>query len=423
MDSEKNAKSEASEEQKPNEVPTSGTEQSEGAKEISTNAMSEEQKQIEMTMSDVDQSTISALTASSASQGSNAEVITSDAGPSTISALSTSGVNEEKKEEAAINEIKTEQIPTEKAVLEAHEPLDWQKNRLFALSQLHKNEGAREVTEEEVIKEGYSLDGSKIGETYIGTIYRTRNEQKVAEELMAKVIEMASINKIHDQQLRSHGIKILKFLNKNPFVNIVTIFDVFIVFGKLLIIEEFLLTNLDTMLTKIGKVDHKVLKVLGEPLGNAINYLHNIGVAHQNIAPHNIYFNLNDVLKLTSLEYAIVCWDHHRDEVILQRLKEKEIKPGKFVAPEITLSSIYDPMKADVYSYGVSLCYMVLKKYPYDGTKIENFEEQWTAAKYDLNVFLPTIPMDLISKCVQADPEKRITIRDVVIHPFYADRL
>lgn len=300
---------------------------------------------------------------------------------------------------------------------------DWRENRKSTVQSISSDTSVITENTDIILSDGYVTDGPRFGVTYIGNLFKSANETKNLDTLTMKVVEMSSLDAAIVRQLHDHGLKILQFLKRTPFKNIIDVYDIYTLEnGKIFIMEEYLLTTLEQLLLKNEPVKDKELRAFGEPLCNAILFLHNAGIAHQNIAPHNIYFTSNNKLKLVSLEYAIICWDSSTDEVIMQRCQLDDVKPGRCVAPEVT-TEVYDPMKADIYSFGVIVSYIALKRYPFEVDRDDDFFTQWTSAKYDLTIFLLPITSDLILRCIDYDVKKRLSIREIIMHPFFTDTL
>jgi serine/threonine protein kinase len=87
----------------------------------------------------------------------------------------------------------------------------------------------------------------------------------------------------------------------------------------------------------------------------------------------------------------------------------------------------YDPRRADIWSCGVVLYMLATGKawFDHEGIRLSNFvrfpREQRGFALFDFPRGLPQIApalRDLILKMLEVDPRERVTMKDVLEHPF-----
>ncbi|EDR21597.1 br serine/threonine protein kinase, putative [Entamoeba dispar SAW760] len=129
-----------------------------------------------------------------------------------------------------------------------------------------------------------------------------------------------------------------------------------------------------------------------------LSYLHSKGICHRDIKPENILLDSGHTnIKLVDFGYSFFSLN--------EKLKERVGTPD-YVAPEVNSGNTYDPFLADVYSCGELLHVMLYGSHPCfsDGIEI-NFPDNHGSG-------------DLLSKMLQRDPSKRITLQQVMKHPF-----
>ena len=131
-------------------------------------------------------------------------------------------------------------------------------------------------------------------------------------------------------------------------------------------------------------VDEPQLCKWAKQLHGAMSYLGARGVAHRSIYPKHVLFTKKKVTsgnssnsttstvelvaKLSGFRDAIIYWDPATEAVIPQPCKTLE-EATSFHAPEmfgaIGGGEFYDPIAADVWSYGCTLLYMAARVYRY----------------------------------------------------------
>lgn len=107
---------------------------------------------------------------------------------------------------------------------------------------------------------------------------------------------------------------------------------------------------------------------------NALDFLGDIGVCHRSISPKHILLSGNEqsesiIAKLASFRDAVVYFDAR-----LCRVRNQPCKPvdrrnvGNFQPPEVygVSGEEFDPIMADVWSYGASMYYAACRNYPYN---------------------------------------------------------
>ena len=104
----------------------------------------------------------------------------------------------------------------------------------------------------------------------------------------------------------------------------------------------------------------------------AMDYLGSMAIAHCGIYPkHFMLTNGNDgqiLAKLSGFRDAIIYWNPNTNTVIPQPCKPL-VEACSFHAPEmfgaLDDSEYYDPVDADIWSYGTSMFFLIARVYPF----------------------------------------------------------
>lgn len=83
-----------------------------------------------------------------------------------------------------------------------------------------------------------------------------------------------------------------------------------------------------------------------------VYYLHNSGVAHQNLRPENFVLTINGVLKIANFDAAEIFGASHRDPQVKVRSRQRW-SSAEYVAPEVFVESSFDPRPVDMWALGV----------------------------------------------------------------------
>lgn len=155
-------------------------------------------------------------------------------------------------------------------------------------------------------------------------------------------------------------------------------------------------------------------------LVNTLSFLQASSIAHRDIKPENIL--LTSDFNVVLADFGSACPNHpHLD---------RYIGTEGYIAPELLRRKNYDGFQSDVFSLGVVLFCMVAGFPPYkkQATSADPYYRYFTqhrqaaywnclARKHAPRTFSPDF-IDLISKMLEYNPQQRITIQEISIHPF-----
>ena len=217
----------------------------------------------------------------------------------------------------------------------------------------------------------------------------------------------------------SEGLKteidILK-VAKHP--NIVQFYDYFEDINYIFIVMEYLKGGtLDEYLKKNHwKISENAVMKIVTQISKGLIYLNQFGIIHRDLKLNNIMFN-----NLEGEEINIKIMDFGLSKILGPFEKAKEsCGTLSYIAPEIILRKPYNS-QVDVWSLGVLVYYILSKELPFDLpnnnfkeicnvilTKKLTFSEKFNDKSQEVK--------DFISKCLIRDPEKRMTIEEVLNH-------
>ncbi|GAA5869146.1 hypothetical protein JCM3774_003964 [Rhodotorula dairenensis] len=89
-----------------------------------------------------------------------------------------------------------------------------------------------------------------------------------------------------------------------------------------------------------------------------------------------------------------------------------------YAAPEIMEGYAYDGVKSDTWSCGVVLYAMIARKLPFDDDDIPTLMNKVRIGKYEMPYSIQEEARDLVSHCLVKDPSERISLPELLAHPF-----
>ena len=140
-----------------------------------------------------------------------------------------------------------------------------------------------------------------------------------------------------------------------------------------------------------------------------LEFLHNHGICHRDLKPENILLDEHDTIKIADFGFAR--W-------MKENIADTSCGSPHYASPEVIKGEPYDGRKSDIWSAGVILYTLLCGKLPFDDGSIRQLLLKVKNGEYRMPDFPPDIK-DLISRMLQVDPEKRITLSEIKAHPAF----
>nr|CAD7587067.1 unnamed protein product [Timema genevievae] len=145
---------------------------------------------------------------------------------------------------------------------------------------------------------------------------------------------------------------------------------------------------------------------------SAVAYLHQQGYVHRDLKPENILLDRDQVLKLIDFGLCAQPSGGMGDHLFTS------CGSPTYAAPELVLGQKYLGSEVDVWSMGVLLYALLCGCLPFDDKNITNLYKKILNGKYDEPTWLSIDTRKLIRSMLQVDPKKRISINELLCHPW-----
>ncbi|KAI1435766.1 Pkinase-domain-containing protein [Xylaria sp. CBS 124048] len=146
-------------------------------------------------------------------------------------------------------------------------------------------------------------------------------------------------------------------------------------------------------------------------MASALRYLHRKHVIHRDIKPENILMGIHGEIKISDFGWSVHAPNSRRATMCgtLDYLPPEMIKPG-------SSDNSYNE-KVDLWSLGVLTYEFLVGEAPFEDTPVMT---QRRIARADMTIppFVSAEARDLIKKLLVLDPEKRIPLDQVQVHPW-----
>ena len=195
----------------------------------------------------------------------------------------------------------------------------------------------------------------------------------------------------------------MKVLTSIIHPNVIQVYQTFSSNSHLFLILELCPNgDLQKYITKNGPIKNvTVLLNYISPILGALAYMESIGIAHKDIKPSNIFIDRHGRPKLADFGISAFVDENKMSNDCSGSLV--------FSAPEILMLKPHNPFKSDVWSFGVTLYFLVTGQYPFpSGLKQVTLRHMLTE-NYKIPGKMNETIKYIIANCLKAEPEKRMT--------------
>ena len=178
------------------------------------------------------------------------------------------------------------------------------------------------------------------------------------------------------------------------------------------------------VLLKRRVLSETALNYFGKQILEGLEYIHRCKVLHMDIKPGNILIDSNLNAKLTDFSISI----NYSSLNPKDQIKFPIVGTSKFISPEILseeLMEIRDVEKIDIYSFGVSIYYLIYGEYPYNLKDVKNKDYKGILLKikeeelnFNENKKISKLFKEFLTQILEKDYKKRFNIQQALHHPW-----
>ena len=195
---------------------------------------------------------------------------------------------------------------------------------------------------------------------------------------------------------------------RHPFIN--QILDSFETEKHIFIIMEYVCGDLLGFIRKRGKLSESISKLIFKQIIEGLKYIHKKKIVHRDIKLDNILIDLTNTVKICDFGVS--------KKILNGDIMYDHCGTPAYIAPEIFGNKGYEGFLCDVWSAGVTLYYMLSGIQPFRANSIKDLEKIVLKGKFEEIEEVSQEANDLIKEMLQVDPKKRITIDNILKHPW-----
>ena len=252
----------------------------------------------------------------------------------------------------------------------------------------------------------YNLGEGTFGKVKLGIYIKT------GEKVAIKVINKKKLKEKNDQVHLKREIDLLQKINH---INIISVYEIFENIENYYIVMEYCSKGeLFNYIVNKRRLNEAEAAYFFYQLINGLEYLHSIGISHRDIKPENLLLTNNYILKI--IDFGL---SNYYEENLNKFLKTPCGSPC-YSSPEMVSGKAYDGFKVDIWSCGIVLFAMLCGYLPFDDKNDDKIIfKKIVECEIKYPFFLSDISRDIITKLLNKDPNKRISIKQIKMHPFY----
>jgi serine/threonine protein kinase len=158
------------------------------------------------------------------------------------------------------------------------------------------------------------------------------------------------------------------------------------------------------------KLDEPTAALVFQQIVSAIAFCHSFGIAHRDLKPENVLIANFPRVKVADFGLCGFISD--------QQMMKTFCGSPCYCAPECLCRVQYDGRKSDIWSLGVILFAMVTGEHPWNISNTSIMLRQILKAAYTVPGFVSAQCKDLLSSILKVNPQDRISIEDIMKHPW-----
>ncbi|XP_032898923.1 testis-specific serine/threonine-protein kinase 2 [Amblyraja radiata] len=263
-------------------------------------------------------------------------------------------------------------------------------------------------------KRGYTL-GVNLGEGSYAKV-KSAYSERLKANVAVKIIDRKKAPADFLEKFLPRELEILAMLNHRYIVKTFEIFETSD--GKVYIIMELgVQGDLLEFIKTRGALPEEVSRKMFRQLALAVKHCHELEVVHRDLKCENLLLDKDFNVKLSDFGFAKRCSTDDQGRPLLSKTF---CGSAAYAAPEVLQGIPYQPKVYDIWSLGVILFIMVCGSMPYDDSNIKRMLRIQKEHRVDFprSKVVPADCKELIYRMLHPDTSKRLTIDEVLEHPW-----
>ncbi|KAF2788996.1 serine/threonine protein kinase-like protein Kin1 [Melanomma pulvis-pyrius CBS 109.77] len=159
-----------------------------------------------------------------------------------------------------------------------------------------------------------------------------------------------------------------------------------------------------------GRLKEKQARKFARQIASALDYCHRNSIVHRDLKIENILISKTGDIKIIDFGLSNLFSPRNLLKTFCGSLY--------FAAPELLQAKQYTGPEVDVWSFGIVLYVLVCGKVPFDDQSMPQLHAKIKKGHVDYPPWLSAECRNLIHRMLQTDPAQRLTLSDIMNHPW-----
>ncbi|XP_065863189.1 CBL-interacting serine/threonine-protein kinase 7-like [Euphorbia lathyris] len=252
--------------------------------------------------------------------------------------------------------------------------------------------------------------GRMLGRGSFAKVYaaRTLADNKL---VAIKIIDKLRMDSIMEPRIICE-ISAMRRLQHHP--NVLKIYEVMATKTKIYLVMELALGGeLFSKVLQRGKLPESKARRYFQQLCSALQFCHQNGVAHRDVKPQNLLLDADGNLKVSDFGLSALAEAHNWS--VLQTA----CGTPAFTAPEVMARRGYDGGRADAWSCGVILFFLLSAKLPFDDSNMTLMYKKIQRREYQMPSPITKSAKSMINQLLDPNPNTRMSIEQLMNHSWF----
>ncbi|CAO3597340.1 unnamed protein product [Absidia cylindrospora] len=268
------------------------------------------------------------------------------------------------------------------------------------------NDLLKELSSREMASVGCYTIGDTIGEGTYGKV------KLATHKLTGQHVAVKKINKQHASMIARE----IHHHRQLEHPNIVRIYEIIMTESAIHIFSEYCPNGeLFDLLASTGRFSESRAQLWFQQLTNALQLCHRQGIVHRDLKLENILLDSNDNCKICDFGFA-----RFTDN---KQLLETFCGSLAYSAPEVIMRQKYTGPETDIWSLGVILYTLLAGELPFDDDSEIVTQRKIVNVDYEMPGYFSAYAQDLIANLLIRDPTDRLTMDQIINHPWMQNSL
>ncbi|KAN0061309.1 serine/threonine-protein kinase gin4 [Thecaphora frezii] len=197
--------------------------------------------------------------------------------------------------------------------------------------------------------------------------------------------------------------------------NLLGLWDVYETSKELYLIMEYVAGGeLFDHLVAQGRLQPREARSYFRQIIFGMDYCHRFNICHRDLKPENLLLDATKrIVKVADFGMAAL--------QPTEKMLETSCGSPHYASPEIVSGKRYKGSASDIWSCGIILFALLCGRLPFDDPNIQQLLAKVRAGKFIMPEWLEPASKDLIWRMLEVDPEKRITMYEIMRHPWFTN--